>query len=124
MGMMTEVSILNDYLHEIEQNPGRFVEELLSAIHSGKEVHLHGLGTTVLPSHHADDLSITLAHRNSVTQSYTQPEGKHLLLHQYKLLQRVKNVLKLDIEVLEDKITRTLPDVTEKDLKKLRRNPF
>ena len=64
MGFMTTVGILNDRLHDLAANPQRFVDQLVEAIQNdGKGVSMTGQ-TTVLPSNHADNPTVTLAYGN------------------------------------------------------------
>jgi hypothetical protein len=62
---MTTVGILNDRLCDIEANPKAFVEDIVAAIRSGEQQSYLLGQTTVLPSHHADTPTVTLAYANS-----------------------------------------------------------
>lgn len=69
MGFMTEISVLNDRLSEIERDPVRFVADIVRATNHGGDRYYIGQ-TTIHPSHHADTAHVYLAARNSFTEMY------------------------------------------------------
>lgn len=71
MGFMTEVSILNDRWDEIRRNPKEFVETLYMHSIGGDQYSRWIIGqTTATPSHHADDIRVYFAGRNSFFDAY------------------------------------------------------
>lgn len=69
MGFMTEISILNDRLSDIERDPARFVADIIRGTNHGGERYFFGQ-TTIHPSHHADTAHVYLAARNSFIEAY------------------------------------------------------
>jgi len=75
MGFMTEVSILNDRWSEIQNDPKKFVDEIYEASAVGRHHNRFGYvtgQTTVLPAHHADDMRVLYAARNSFFDAYPE----------------------------------------------------
>ena len=62
MGLNTVVLILNDFLHEMAEDP-KLGEKLLLAINSGNKKPCKGM--SIVECHHADDEVVILAHGNT-----------------------------------------------------------
>lgn len=72
---MTEVSILNDRWDEIQQNPKKFVDEIYEASIPGRGHNPFDYvtgQTTVIPSHHTDDMRVLYAAKNSFFDAYPE----------------------------------------------------
>jgi hypothetical protein len=99
MGFMTEVSILNDRWSEILQDPKRFVNEIYEAGIPGARRDRFGYitgQTTVLPAHHADDMRVLYAARNSFFDAYpTRGMDKRQLEFHLACLKQMANYIKM-----------------------------
>ena len=103
MGFMTEVSILNDRWSEIQADPKRFVEEVYEAS-VRKNRYVVGQ-TTVLPSHHADDMRVLYAARNSFFDAYPDRDmDERSLEYHLKSLKEMSKYIKLAKEATEQKL--------------------
>jgi hypothetical protein len=99
MGFMTELSILNDRWSEILQDPKKFVNEVYEASVVGKRHNRFGYvtgQTTVLPAHHADDMRVLYAARNSFFDAYPERgmDKRQLELH-LACLKRMAEYIKM-----------------------------
>jgi len=98
MGYMTEVSILNDRWSEIRKNPEEFVEQICNACIRGSEDYsIYVIGqTTVAKSHHADDLRVYFAARNSFFDAYPDKDmAVDRLKRHLEYLKEMKRYLKI-----------------------------
>lgn len=111
MGFMTEVSILNDRWSEIRQNPQKFVDEIYDAsLH--QDLHQYRYGyitgqTTVLPTHHADDMRVLYAARNSFLDAYpTRGMSKEQLESHLNRLKQMASYLKVAKEATKRELEK------------------
>jgi len=73
MGFMTEISILNDSWHEIQDDPKQLVDAISRGMnerhatdHAARgKLSVHVNAITVQPSHHADEARLYIARQNS-----------------------------------------------------------
>ena len=99
MGFMTEVSILNDRWSEIQNDPKKFVDEIYEASEVGRRhdrfEYVTGQ-TTVLPTHHADDMRVLYAARNSFFDAYpTRGMDKRQLEFHLACLKQMADYIKM-----------------------------
>lgn len=97
MGFMTEVSILNDRWNEIRKKPAEFVEQIYHSSISNGRLCEYVIGqTTVAKTHHADDLRVYYAARNSFFDAYPENRfDRSTLEYQLKSIKSMKNYLKI-----------------------------
>lgn len=67
MGFLTVLQLYHDRIHQIEADPNRFVEELLTALSHGDGDTIFGQ-TTVMPYKHSDDPELYLLMGNCLTE--------------------------------------------------------
>lgn len=96
MGVMTEVSILNDRWYEIRQNPQDFVEQLMQHSLQGTDRSYIVGQTTVAPSHHADDIRVYFSGRNSFFDAFPKKGMSVGALERHlKYLKEMKGYIKI-----------------------------
>jgi hypothetical protein len=97
MGFMTEVSILNDRWDEIRKSPKEFVEQLYEHSMEGRKMALKWVigQTTVAPTHHADDIRVYYAGRNSFFDAYPARYNAKRLKYHLDYLREMKNYIRI-----------------------------
>jgi hypothetical protein len=108
MGFMTEISILNDRWDEIRKNAGEFVEQIyMSSMTNGREPQYIIGQTTVERTHHADDVRVYFAGRNSFFDAYPEKGmSKGQLEHHLKYLKEMKRYIKLSEDATKAEIIK------------------
>ena len=141
MGFMTEISFLNDGWHhlkrEIEENPKKFTEAIDELMHgvpiygmpdeSGRReflgyehpgdidrlMHIGG-GSTVYPSHHADDPRLYLAWQNSFLDMSAWSLKKEFGERLDRANDHILDVLERDVREAQRILTDTKKMIKEK----------
>lgn len=78
MGLVTPVLIANDFLMDIKENPEKFVDQLLNALHcNNANVNIRVIGQTiVLQSDHVDVARVLLVYGNNMIDLNWMPHRK------------------------------------------------